>query len=394
MGYFLLIMLFFALLTLIVRPFLILFHELGHAIPAILMTRQTVSIYIGSYGDPKKSWHFSIGLLDVWFKYNPFSWREGLCVPAANQISINKQIIYTVTGPLASFIIAVVSCYFTFSYDLHGFLKLILIIFLCLSILDLIVNLIPRKTPIKLYNGRLTYNDGYQLIQLFYYKFYSKEYVHAIELYNQQKFAESSIEFNNILKNGLKDENIYRLTISSFLQIKNYNQAIEISEEFKLRGNMNSDDFAHLGISYSETDQHIKALEFYDKSLELDSNNLYSLNNKGFTLNLLNKFDEAIPFFDKAIEIDSVFAYAYNNRGLAKIKIGKTEEGLEDINYSFKLDENNSYGYRNLGIYYLEKGESSHAFELFKKAKELDSTTHMIDELIQTAERYSQQKTI
>lgn len=388
MGYFLVIILFvtfLALLALITRPFLVLFHELGHAIPAILMTRQSVSIYIGSYGDSKKSLHVSIGLLTIWFKYNPFSWGPGLCITSAKQIPINQQIIYILTGPLASFIIAILACYFTFSYDLHGFLKLFLITFLVVSIFDLFVNLIPSTKPIKLYDGGLTYNDGYLLKQLFHYKSHAKAFDQAIELYDQHKFAESSIAFNNILKSGFKDENVFRLTISSFFKVQNYEQAIKIFEEFILLEKMNSDDFACAGLLYSKTNQHDKGLEFYDKSLALNPCDKYSLNNKGFTLNLLDKFDDAILLFDQAIEIDNTFANFFSNRGLAKIKIGKTEEGLEEIYHSLKLDENNSYGYRNLGIYHLDKGDYSNALGLFKKAKELDSTTYMIDELIKNA---------
>lgn len=385
MEYLVIILLFIALPVLITRPFTVIFHELGHAIPAILLTRQPVSIYIGSYGDPEKSLHFTIGLLDVWFKYNPFLWRLGLCVPSAKHISINKQIIYTLTGPLASVVIATLACYFTFTYDFDSFLKVILVIFLGSSVFDLLVNLSPINTPILLNDGSLAYNDGYQLKQLFYYKKFPKEYKQAVELYNQQKFAEAAITFKDMLNSGIKNENIFRLAISSFLQTKNYKQAKELCDEFIMQGNLNSDDYASVGLAYSHLEQHDKAMDFYDKSLQLNHNNKYSLNNKGFTLNLLNKFQEAIPLFDKAIEIDDTFAYSYNNRGFAKIKIGKTEEGLEDINKSFKLDENNSYGYRNLGIYHLDKGEYSKALDLFRKAKELDSTTLMIDELINKA---------
>jgi tetratricopeptide (TPR) repeat protein len=378
----------FILLILITRPFTVLFHELGHAIPAILMTRQSVSIYIGSYGDPKKSFHFNIGLLDVWFKYNPFSWWVGLCVPSSNNISINKQIIYTLTGPLASIVIATVACYFTFAYDLHGSLKLILVFFVGSALLDLVVNLTPRSTPIRLFDGTLGYNDGYRLKQLLYFKRLPKEYEQAANLYDKQKFKEAAIAFNHILKKGYVDENIYRFTISSFLQVKNYKQAKELFEEFITQDKMNSDDFANAGITWSNFDQHEKAIEFYDKSLALNPGNKYSLNNKGYTLNLLNKFDEAILLFDRAIEIDPTFAYSYNNRGLSKIKIGKEVEGLDDINYSFKLDENNSYAYRNLGIYHLEKGNYPTALGLFKKAKSIDSNTHMVDELISKVARY------
>jgi tetratricopeptide (TPR) repeat protein len=386
MEHFPLILLFFAILVLITRPFTVLFHELGHAIPAIVMTKKKVSIYIGSYGDPKNSFHVNIGLLEIWFKYNPLSWRLGFCDPTAEEISINTQIIYTLTGPLASSLIAIVACYFTFAYDLHGFLKLVLVIFLSSSIVDLFTNLVPISTPIQLYDSRIIYNDGYLLKQLFYYKRFPKNYLQAIELYNKQKFVEAATSFNYMLENRLQDENIYRLAISCNLQIGNYKRAKEISDEFIILNKMNTDDFANTGLSYSMLNEHYKAIEFYDKSLALNPNNKFSLNNKGFTLNILNKFEEAIILFDKAIEIDKTFAYSYNNRGLAKIKIGNVEEGLADINYSLTLDANNSYAYRNLGIYHLDKRAYSKALELFKKAKELDPFTHMIDELINKAE--------
>jgi tetratricopeptide (TPR) repeat protein len=377
MGFFLILFLMF-----ITRPFTVLFHELGHAIPAIFMTRQQVSIYLGSYGDPKKSLNFAIGHLDVWFKYNPFSWQGGLCVPSAKEISIYKQIIITLTGPLSSFFIATIASYTSFTFDLHGSLKLILVVFFISSIFDLLINLIPNNTPIQLYNGSMIYNDGYKLRQLFSNLNLLKECKKAVELYNAQKFAKAGILFHKILKSGIKDENIYRLAIVSFVEVMDYNQAKEISDEFNLLGHPNSDDYSNAGLIYSRLDQYEKALEFYDKSLHLNPLQKNSLNNKGFTLILIDKFQDAIELFDKAIEIDEAFAYPYNNRGLAKIKTGKAEEGLEDIYHSFKLDENNPYAYRNLGIYHLDKGEYSKALDLFIKAKRLDHTTHKIDELI------------
>jgi tetratricopeptide (TPR) repeat protein len=387
-----LFLLFILVLIPTTRALTVLFHELGHAIPAIFLTKQTVRIYLGSHGDPKESVHIRLGLLDVWFKYNPLTWQLGLCVPTAEHVSINKQIIYTIAGPLASFVIAIIASYFAFAYDLNSYLKISLVVFLCSSIYDLFMNLTPKKSPIKLYDGKLTYNDGHQLKQLFHLKRLPKEFMNAIPLYNEQKFEEAAILLKDMLNSGIKNDNIYRLAISSFLQIKDYQEAKNLSEEFILHGEPNSDDFANAGFSYSQLDQHDKALEFYDKSLQLNPENKYSLNNKGYTLNILDRFQEAITLFDKAIEIDNLFAYSYNNRGLAKIKTGRTEEGLEDINRSFELDENNSYGYRNLGIYHLDQGEYAKALDLFRKAKELDDTTHMIDDLINKADKLNSEK--
>jgi len=382
MQYFPIFLLILIGLVLISRPLTVLFHELGHAIPAILLTKQKATIYIGSYGDPKRSIKINFGMLAIFFRYNPFAWRLGLCVPSAKSVSINRQIVYTLAGPLASLIIATIACYFTFAYDLHGFLKLFLIVFLGSAFLDLLVNLIPNEIPIKLYDGSVAYNDGYSLKQLFYYKRLPKEYSDAANLYNEQKFADAAVLFEKLLADT-KDENIFRLAISSYLQDKNYGKAKELSDAFSLTGKMSSDDLSNIALSYSQLGFHDEALELYNKSLHLNPDNKYSLNNKGYTLNLLDKFEDAISLFDKAIELDKDFAYSYNNRGLAKIKLGRTEEGLQDINRSFELDPDNSYGYRNLGIYHFDKGEFDEALRLFIKAKELDSTTHMIDELLQ-----------
>lgn len=385
MGYFALFILSLALLVLLIRPFTVLFHELGHAFPALLLTREKVTIYIGSYGDPTKSLNVKIGLLEIWFRFNFFSWRSGLCVPSATDVSINRQIIYTLTGPLASFVLAAVACYFSFSFDLHGSLKLIAVVFLCCSIFDLFVDLIPRATPITLFDGRLTYNDGYSLKQLFQYKRYSKEYELASVFYNQQEYSEAGHLFHEILRKGFRDEHLYRLTIACYVKLKKFEKAKDLIDEMILWREVTSDDYANAGFIYSQLGDHHKALEFYDKSLHKDGDNKLSLNNKGYTLNLLNRYEEAIPFFDKAIEVDQTYAYSYNNRGLSKIKTGRIDEGLGDINQSLQLDNDNSYAYRNLGIYHLDRREFGKALNLFFKSKELDAFTHMIDELINEA---------
>lgn len=387
MQYFPIFLLLLVSLVLIARPLTVFFHEFGHAIPAILLTKQKVTIYVGSYGDPRRSVKLNTRMIEVYFRYNPFSWRLGLCIPTAKSISLNRQIIYTLTGPLTSLIIAAVACYFTFRYDLHGFLKLFLIVFLGSAFLDLLVNLIPNRTPIRLYDGTVTYNDGYNLKLLFYYKSLPKEYSEAATQYNEEHFAQAATLFEKILLMGVKDDTVYRYAINSHLQNKNYEDAKRLSEEFALTDKMTSDDFYSMALAYSQLGLHEKAMETYDKSLQMNPENQSSLNNKGYTLNLLNRFEEAIHFFDKAIEIDKGSAYSYNNRGLSKIKIGNDEDGLRDINHSLELDKNNSYAYRNLGIYHLDKGEADQALQLFTKAKELDKSTHMIDELIAEAQR-------
>ena len=57
-------------LVIITKPFTVLFHELGHAIPAMIMTKEGATIYVGSYGDQKQSFKIHIAGLEIWFRYN------------------------------------------------------------------------------------------------------------------------------------------------------------------------------------------------------------------------------------------------------------------------------------------------------------------------------------
>lgn len=369
-------------ILLISRPLLTVFHELGHAIPAILMTRERATVFLGSYGDTDKCFRLAIGKLEIWVKYNLFKWKGGLCVPHASNISINKKIIYTLTGPLASLSIAAISCYMALIFKLTYFLSFLFLTFLLISIFDFLKNIIPSSRSIVLHDGRIGINDGTSLVRLFRHKRFPKQYFDAIALYNNKQYFEAASLFDSLLSNGLQDQDTYRWAIYCHLLLKDYFKAKIYFAEFKKQFKLNSEDYSNLGLIYSYYENHEKAMKFYAKSLRLNPMNSYSLNNKGYTLNILEKYEEAIVFFDRALEIDRSFAYSYNNRALSKIKLGRVEEGLSDLNLSFELDPYNSYYFRNMGIYYQDRGEYKKALELFLKSRLLDSHTHNIDLLI------------
>ena len=375
------------LFIVLARGIVVVLHELGHAIPAIIVTKQKVSIYIGSYGNPNKSINFQIGLLDIWFSRDVLSWKNGLCVPSAKNISINRQIIYILIGPICSTFFAAIFLFFSFSQELNDSYLLFSVIFFAISISDLFANLIPNSKPIELYNGKVTYNDGYSLVKLFRYRKISSQYEEAIDLFNKKEYEKTIDIFDSFLKIKLKDEDIYRLSIFSNIQIKNFEKAKKLFDDYSESFILTSDDYSNGGLIYSKLNMNDESLVFYNKSLEMNPKNIYSLNNKGFALTLLERYSEAIPLFDRAIEVDKKFAYSYNNRGLSKIKTGQIKDGLLDIQESIKLDENNSYSYRNLGIYHFDIGEIEKARELFLKAKKLDAETHNIEELIASTDR-------
>lgn len=367
----------------ITRPVTIFFHELGHAIPALLITGKKVSVYFGSFGNQQKCGRFQLGPLEVWFRYNALLWKGGACHYAPEEVSANKQIVITLLGPVSSLIVATASCYLAFTFDGHGALKLFLVIFTVSALFDLFANLKPWKSPQELPDGQVLWSDGQRLKELLFLKTAPPEYEIAVEYYSKQEFAMAAITFENILANGREHEIIIKAAIAAHLHDKNYQKALDIQERFEKKCSMDSNDYSNAGLIKSRLGLYKEALVDYQSSINLNPSNHFSLNNRGYTYNLLNQYELAMADFDKVIELQPLFAYAYNNRGLAKIKLGRPEEGLQDIHYSLELNSENAYAYKHLGIYYLDLGNKEEAHKLFLKAKELDADTHGIDSLIE-----------
>jgi tetratricopeptide (TPR) repeat protein len=81
-----------------------------------------------------------------------------------------------------------------------------------------------------------------------------------------------------------------------------------------------ADDFYSAGLTHSRLGQDAIAMGYYDQSLEINPLHICALSNKGYTLNLQEKYEDAIAIFNKAIEIEPSNSYLFSNRGLSKSK--------------------------------------------------------------------------
>ncbi|MDO7846783.1 hypothetical protein Q5H92_10475 [Hymenobacter sp. M29] len=132
------------MIQLVVQPLLVLLHELGHAVPALLFTRAKVTVYLGSYGDTANSWRTQIGLLEIYSKRSLF-WRGGLCVPSSQNMTTPQQVIMVLGGTVVSFAVAALGFYGVLLFDLHGSLKLFMFLLTLIAAVMLVTNLTPRE---------------------------------------------------------------------------------------------------------------------------------------------------------------------------------------------------------------------------------------------------------
>jgi tetratricopeptide (TPR) repeat protein len=75
--------------------------------------------------------------------------------------------------------------------------------------------------------------------------------------------------------------------------------------------------FFNKGLSLYGLRKYVEALNYFDKTINLDPINSEAFNKKGITLNSLYRFKEAVIMFDKAIKINPNVISYHNNRKIA-----------------------------------------------------------------------------
>lgn len=369
----------------ITRPLTVVLHELGHAIPFILFTRTRTTIYVGSYGDPNGSLHFRIGLLEVWFKYNPLLWRMGLCVSATEQIAVNKRIVATLMGPVTSFLFATAVIIPAFVFEVQDWAKFLLCMLFASAMLDLEQNLRYSETVIQLYDGTTTHTDGYTLRQLLTHKRQSRVSQRIEQLYSKNQFT-AVVKAVLALKNPSDHfAHLYSIAAYCALCLKDYDQTLALLDTLSRLGSLRAEEYAYRGVAWFEKGEFLEAEHAFQQCINRDPLQVQALFHLGNTCMVLDKYSEAIPIFDRFLAAKPQDALAYCSRGLAKSKIGMKAEGFNDIYDALRIDPNNAYAYRNLGIYHLDQGEADQALQHFLKAREINPATQGLDQLIEAA---------
>ncbi len=81
----------------------------------------------------------------------------------------------------------------------------------------------------------------------------------------------------------------------------------------------------------------VKAIEFYEKALEYDSNSSRAWHNKANALETIGNHQEALRCYDVALMCDPRDAECWYNKGVALKVIGRANEGATCINTGINI---------------------------------------------------------
>lgn len=206
---------------------------------------------------------------------------------------------------------------------------------------------------------------------------------------------------NDLKRYGTKEEYYMYLGFASTdaeERLKNYQKALDENPQ-------NLDATINIANAFDEVKNYDKAIEYYNKAIEIDKKCALAYNNRGYSYFNKQEYENALQDYDKAILLNPKLKIAQDNRtklleiiaekeefkelvknseqnqknyhyyfnlGMAEARLGEYDKALEAYNKSLALNPNFAQGYLFRGILEHGKGNLKKASEDYSKSIEID----------------------
>jgi tetratricopeptide (TPR) repeat protein len=114
------------------------------------------------------------------------------------------------------------------------------------------------------------------------------------------------------------------------------------------------------------------AVEAYSKAIDLNSEQIGALNNRGNIYVIMRKYEEAIADYSRVIAINPTLATMFSKRGRVFNIIGNYVESLSDFTKAITIDPKVADSYSHLGLASVNLGDYEIALEYCNTAIKLD----------------------
>ncbi len=165
--------------------------------------------------------------------------------------------------------------------------------------------------------------------------------------------------------------------------------------------------FLELAKKLYDNGDYKQAIDFIDKALDKDTQNLYQAYNlRGICNYNLKQYFQALSDLNKSInliniklsiseksdvkkELNTLLSNTYFNRALVFQELNELDSALNDYSYVINSDKDNKYAYFNKGFIYYQQSVNDSAVFYFTKVLQIDSND--LDALYNRANIYYQE---
>jgi len=193
-------------------------------------------------------------------------------------------------------------------------------------------------------------------------------------LYSKVRDYETAINYyNEAIQCDAKYQYAWENKTDDLFNAKRYPEAIEIGLQTIEKFGPNDDVYFNIAYSYEMLGNHQKAIEYYDKELEMNNyKSWWTFTNASYCKLMLKDYDGAIEYAIKAIKLWDRDIHAYNFVTFAATRKGNLDLAIQYNNFAFNKTYQKNYltFYNYAYIKYLQ-GDRDGARQRLEKARQL-----------------------
>ena len=157
------------------------------------------------------------------------------------------------------------------------------------------------------------------------------------------------------------------------LRQRNWDGAIDLCSAAIERNRLYFGNYHDRGDAYRAKGQYDKAIEDYNRAIELSPNKYApSLHGRGDALLRKGEVDAALDSFTQAIDTGKVEPAMFVDRAGAYLRKGQVEQALADYGRAIELGPRNAIAFRERGALFIRQGAYQKAIDDLSKALVLD----------------------
>jgi tetratricopeptide (TPR) repeat protein len=126
-----------------------------------------------------------------------------------------------------------------------------------------------------------------------------------------------------------------------------------------------------LAISYWERGEIEKAIDEYEKLLEIDPGFTPAYNHLGYLEYSNGNFNKALRYFDKYLQLLPDQANPHDSRGEILMAVGRYDEALDEFKTAYQIEPQFDFVLYHMAEAYMSKGMYSKADQIFRKIGDL-----------------------
>lgn len=198
-----------------------------------------------------------------------------------------------------------------------------------------------------------------------------------------QEYKKALIEYNAALYDDLTVNRARYSAGFAHTRLGNFETAIDFLRKAL---NLDPDDPDHikawymLGVAYKEKylqisakkKDLIEALEYFQKVVECNPENIDAWNEIGYTCGVLGEYAEALECYQKILELSPEYLFAWYRTGYIYKILGEYTKALECYQKTIELNPGYEMAWLGIGDVYKELGEYDKALESYKKVIDID----------------------